>query len=78
MGVLLLLTLLCNIAALPYYFYSTRSSAARGAIGFALFVVIRRRGGSRLGRRPGARQLSAAALSVARCAVRRPCAWRLM
>ena len=36
---LVLLTLLCNIAALPYYFYSTRRNALWGLVGFVLFAV---------------------------------------
>ncbi len=38
-GVLVLLTFLCNIAALPYYFYQTRGKGVWALVGFALFIV---------------------------------------
>lgn len=37
-GVLAALTLIFNVAALPYYFYATRRSGAWGAIGFLAFL----------------------------------------
>jgi hypothetical protein len=37
-GMLVALTILLNLVALPYYFYATRRSAAWGFIGFLAFV----------------------------------------
>ena len=38
-GMLILLTLLCNIAALPTYFYQTRNSGLWAVLGFIAFCV---------------------------------------
>ena len=38
-GVLVLLTFLCNIAALPYYFYQTRGKGVWALVGFVLFIA---------------------------------------
>ncbi len=39
LGVLLLLTFLCNIAALPFYFSQTRGKGVWALVGLALFIA---------------------------------------
>lgn len=38
-GGLIALTILCNVAALPYYFWRSRNSVGWGLLGFPLFGV---------------------------------------
>lgn len=39
-GMLIVLTVICNVAALPYYFYSTRGKASWALVGLAGTLVL--------------------------------------